>query len=284
VSAPDRCPADVRAAVGRALERRGLGSRIARAQPVGGGCIHNGTRIETDTGATLFLKWSRAATRDMFEAEADGLRALAAARAIRAPEPVAWGGGKRGAWLLMEYVPTGRAAPDTAERLGRGLAALHGSGAKTTFGWRRDNWIGSLPQDNTATERWSAFWRDRRLAPQLEHARQLGYARQAAFDRVLDLTPEALAHVTRPELVHGDLWSGNWLAAEGGGPVLIDPAVYLGHGEVDLAMSELFGGFEPAFYDAYGDARRIPPEYRAYRRELYQLYYLLVHVNLFGAS
>ncbi len=104
------------------------------------------------------------------------------------------------------------------------------------------------------------------------------------FDQVLEVIPHALDDVERPGLLHGDLWGGNWYASEDGLPVLIDPAVYRGHGEVDLAMSELFGGFEPGFYAAYDERHGISAAYRAYRRDLYQLYYLLVHVNLFGAS
>jgi len=266
---------------------RFLGARIIRQHPVGGGCIHHGARIETGAGSTFFLKWNDAAPVGMFEAEADGLRALRATGTLRAPEPLAWDATSGGAWLLLECVQPARAAADTAERLGRGLTALHACATEPTFGWRRDNWIGSLPQANAPTRSWADFWRERRIAPQLElarrHGRLLGVAGRV-LDRVIDAMPRALADVTRPELVHGDLWGGNWLVAEGGEPVLIDPAVYRGHGEVDLAMTELFGGFERAFYDGYADARGISGAYSAYRRDLYQLYYLLVHVNLFGAS
>ncbi len=278
---PDRVAGDV----SRALAERGLGTRVVRERPVGGGCIHRGTRIDTDSGRALFLKWNDAVPAEMFAAEAEGLAAIRATKTVRAPEPLAWGGEAGGAaWLLLEYVPTERAAPDTGERLGRGLAALHAAGTESTFGWRRDNWIGSLPQANAPSPSWGDFWRDRRIAPQLERARRAGYLKDAAFDRVLELAPQALADVSRPELVHGDLWGGNWLVGAGGEPVLIDPAVYAGHGEVDLAMSELFGGFDRSSYDAYEHAHGITRAYAAYRRDLYQLYYLLVHVNLFGAS
>ena len=165
-----------------------------------------------------------------------------------------------------------------------GLARLHLGGGQASFGWGRDNWIGSLPQANPDTASWGVFWRDARLRPQIEMARGGGRLRDERLDRVLEETAAALADVKRPELLHGDLWSGNTFTSRAGRPVLVDPAVYRGDGEVDLAMSELFGGFSEDFYAAYASVRRISHEYAAYRRDLYQLYYLLVHVNLFGSS
>ena len=276
-------PAHVAQDVSSAVEKLGLGSRIVRATSVGGGCINNGTRIETEGGTKLFLKWNASAPGGMFEAEVDGLRALRSVEGVRAPEPLAHGP----MWLLLEHIETSGAGEDTSARLGRMLAALHSAGDASTFGWPCDNWIGSLPQSNTTGTSWGDFWRDHRIAPQLEGARELGYLKRASIDRVLDVIPAALADVERPELVHGDLWGGNWLTGSSGDPWLIDPAVYLGHGEVDLAMSELFGGFDRAFYDAYYGAHGRSSAYAAYveyRRDLYQLYYLLVHVNLFGSS
>jgi fructosamine-3-kinase len=257
-----------------------LGARIARTTPVGGGCINHGTRIDTDRGEKLFLKWNTSAPAGMFAAEVDGLHALRSVEGVRAPEPLAHGP----TWLLLEDIETGSADRNTSTLLGRMLAALHAAACGPTFGWPRDNWIGSLPQSNAESASWSELWRDQRIAPQLERAREHGYSRSAVFDRVLDVIPQALGDVGRPELVHGDLWGGNWLAGVEGEPWLIDPAVYRGHGEVDLAMSELFGGFDSAFYRAYDEARGRTSAYAAYRRDLYQLYYLLVHVNLFGSS
>jgi fructosamine-3-kinase len=257
-----------------------LGARIVRAKSVGGGCINHGTRIETDHDETFFLKWNTSAPVGMFEAEGDGLRTLRSVDGVRAPEPLAHGP----TWLLLEHIETSSGGRETSAGLGRMLAALHAAATTGTFGWPRDNWIGSLPQANSPAPSWADFWRDRRIAPQLELARGRGYLRYAALDRVLDVIPKALADVTRPEVVHGDLWGGNWLTDASGDPWLIDPAVYAGHGEVDLAMSELFGGFDRAFYRAYDDAHGRSSAYDAYRRDLYQLYYLLVHVNLFGSS
>ena len=288
--------------VRRALEASGLGRRIEEVTEVGGGCINHGARLDTDVGRSVFLKWNAKAPAGLFDAEADGLTALAAPEGLHVPAPLAWSndlGDESGvSWLLLEYVAPARASARSEERLGLGLAAIHAWGADAStpaagqaglrgagaFGWSRDNWIGSLPQVNEPRETWGEFWRERRLRPQLERARARGHLVDDALDHVLDITADALADVAEPELVHGDLWGGNWFASEGGEPVVIDPAVYLGHGEVDLAMSELFGGFGTRFYEAYRDAHGISRAYEEYRRELYQLYYLLVHVNLFGSS
>ena len=262
-----------------------MGTHVVRATPVGGGCINNGSRIETESGAILFLKWNPSGPPGMFEAEADGLRALRRADALRVPEPIGWhdhGSGE--SWLLLEHVSQGSASRETDARLAHGLVAIHSHGSDEGFGWHRDNWIGSLPQGNQAKNNWGHFWRDQRIGLQLEMARSRGHLGDAFFDRVLDITPDALEDVEQADLLHGDLWGGNWFTSNSGEPVLIDPAVYYGHGEVDLAMSELFGGFGSDFYDAYKENCGISNAYSAYRRDLYQLYYLLVHVNLFGAS
>lgn len=280
-----RLPREVADGVLEAIRERRLGTRIEGVEPVGGGCINNGARIRTESDGELFLKWNAEAPADMFAAEADGLRALRAVGALRVPRPVAWSQNGLGAcWLLLEYVPSGRTTPDTPARLARGLAEIHASSVDRTFGWHCDNYIGSLPQTNAAGTSWADFWRERRIVPQLETARRRGYVPDPMLDRLVDLIPSALEDVDRPELLHGDLWSGNWFATDRGEPVLIDPAVYRGHGEVDLAMSELFGGFGAAFYDEYAEIHGITEAYRAYRKDLYQLYYLLVHVNLFGRS
>jgi fructosamine-3-kinase len=284
-------PPPVLEGVEDALRRLGLEGRVEGVAGVSGGCINHGARVDTPDGGSFFLKWNAAAPPGLFDAEADGLRALRDAGALRVPEPFARGGGSGvPAWLLMEHIPPGTPAPDHDERLGRGLAALHRSAeASETFGWARSNWIGSLPQSNRSAASWSAFWQEQRIGPQLRRAADdhaLTRHDREVVERAADLVPRALEDVDAagPHLLHGDLWSGNAYAAVDGGPVLIDPAVYHGHGEVDLAMTELFGGFGPRFYEAYDEVNPISAAYRRYRRELYQLYYLLVHVNLFGGA
>lgn len=299
------------AAVEATLEElTGQPTRISSASPIGGGCINPSARLTTDEGEAFFLKWNDAAPPEMFGAEADGLRALAQPGVLRVPEVVGFGGeGVRSdpAWLLLEFIPGGAPGRDYGRRLGEGLAQLHGRGAPSappapaprsnagfldsgaTFGWRRDNFIGSLPQENREIEVWAHFWRDRRIAPQLARAREHGHFRGRdgeVMDRLLDRMEEFLppGEDQGSALLHGDLWSGNYFPDPGGVPVLIDPAVYRGDGEVDLAMMELFGSFPGGFEEAYDATRGISSEYRVRRRDLYQLYYLLVHVNLFGRS
>jgi fructosamine-3-kinase len=286
-----RLPPPVLEGVEAALIRLGRTGGVRGLAPVGGGCINHGARLDTGSGPASFLKWNASAPRGFFEAEAEGLQALRTSGALRAPEPLAWGGGAGSpGWLLMEYVAPGPPAPDHDERLGEGLAHLHRSADPSAgFGWPRSNWIGSLPQPNDLSWSWSEFWRDRRIVPQLERAVDqgaLGERDRRTIERTVALVPVALEDVDREpvHLLHGDLWGGNAYAGDGGEPVVIDPAVYLGHGEVDLAMSELFGGFGHRFYQAYAGVAGVGQAYDRYRRDLYQLYYLLVHVNLFGAG
>jgi len=224
---------------------------IADAQPVSGGCIHRCYRASLK-GRRVFLKVNDARFADAFAAEADGLAALRAA-GCRAPEPVSHGAsGAEGA-----------------------LHERHGE----SFGWARDNYIGAAPQKNDRSASWAEFWRERRLGPQLALAKRNGHVIDVA--RVCDLLEK---HNPAPSLLHGDLWRGNagFLVAgeNAGAPVLFDPAVYYGDREADLAMTELFGGFAPEFYSAYGP---LPAGYET-RKHLYNLYHLLNHLNLFGGG
>ncbi|MBW3534450.1 MAG: fructosamine kinase family protein, partial [Gemmatimonadetes bacterium] len=282
-------PGGVRRSVEEALgQARGRPSPIAGASSLGGGCINPSARVETGDGDAFFLKWNADAPAGMMAAEADGLEALRAAAALRVPEMLGHGASGGAQWLLLELVPQGRPGPGYAGAMGRGLAALHEAG-DGGWGWERDNFIGSLPQANGGEADWTSFWRERRLLPQLRRARDGGHlasARGAVLDRLLDRLDDVLsgAGADGPCLLHGDLWGGNAYPGPEGEPVIIDPAVYRGHGEVDLAMSELFGGFPAGHLEAYQEARGLAPAYRSHRRACYQLYYLLVHVNLFGSG
>ena len=243
---------------------------LSQLQPVSGGCIHRCYRALKD-GRPVFLKANDARHADGFAAEADGLRSLRAAGAT-APEPLEQGVSGNEAYLLMDYLEL-QSGGDFAA-LGRMLARVHESKGKT-FGWPRDNYIGSTPQLNEPLPNWKRFWLDRRIAPQIALARKNGFA--IDFGDVCDLLD---GHQPEPSLLHGDLWSGNAAFLRGGAPVIFDPAVYYGDREVDLAMTELFGGFPAQFYSAYGP---MPAGYET-RKHLYNLYHLLNHLNLFGAG
>lgn len=260
---------------------------IHGASPVTGGCINRGTRLETDAGS-VFLKYNQRAPHGLFEAEMRGLDALRdVPHGLVVPRVIALGEADADvpAWIALEWLSTERVRGDRGERLGRGLAALHRASAQG-WGWGEGNFIGSLPQANGEAGSWPAFWRVRRLQPQLDLARRAGRlpGREADWERLFLRLPGLLlpAEADGPSLVHGDLWSGNVMSTAAG-PALIDPAVYYGHREVDLAMVDLFGGFGDAFHTAYREAWPLQPGYPQ-RRPAYQLYYLLVHVNLFGGT
>ncbi len=266
-----------------------LGS-VRGDRPVGGGCISPSARLEL-AGGPVFLKYHSGAPSELFAVEAGGLDALrAAGSGLRIPEVLALGEAEEGGfvWLALEWLEPSGAAAGYGERLGAGLAALHGTDGGR-WGWERDGFIGSLPQANEPTRRWAEFWRDRRLRPQLELARRAGIrpGGEAEWERLFAALPALLdgsAEADGASLLHGDLWSGNVLAVGKGEPALVDPAAYRGHREVDLAMAELFGGFAPGFHAAYRESRPLLPGYEEGRRDVYQLYYLLVHVNLFGGG
>jgi protein-ribulosamine 3-kinase len=245
-----------------------------------------GWRLE-GRGIRYFVKAARGAFQSMIDAEADGLRLLAATRTVRVPTVAVVGALDDWSYVALEWLDVA-AAPDPAA-LGRALAALHRAsppagpeGAR--FGGSRDNWIGGTPQRNGWHDDWPAFFRDARLIPQLALAARNGYAGALERDgtRLLDALPALLqGHDPAPSLVHGDLWSGNVAGLRDGTPAIFDPAVYVGDREADLAMTELFGGFAPAFHAAYRDAWPLPAGY-ALRRTLYNLYHVLNHLNLFG--
>lgn len=266
----------------RVAESLPPGVRFLSADRVGGGCISPAARIETAAGPR-FLKWSgdRHHAR-MFHAEAAALRAIAATNTVRVPAVEAVSDN----WILMEWLQPGQPGKRAWSDVGAALARLHRE-QRDSFGWSDANFIGSLPQSNEWHESWPDFWRSERIEPQLARAIGAGYftsSQQRALSAHLDRLDELLAVADEEgaSLLHGDLWSGN-AHAMATGIALIDPSTYYGHREVDLAMAALFGGFPPVFYEAY--AAKWPLESgHEQRRAAYQLYYLLVHVNLFGAG
>ena len=276
----------------RAALARELGSEVAQARALAGGDIHQAFELQLADGRCVFAKTNAAAPPAFFEAEASGLRWLVEAQALRVPEVLAVGAGQSGTegerelpFLALELLESSAPEPGFDERLGQGLARLHGFGA-ASFGLDRDNFVGSLPQANQNRQSWAEFYRECRLLPLLERARRRGLLDaefERAAERVLSRLEQLVGPSEPPARLHGDLWAGNLYVARGGEPALIDPAVYGGHREIDLAMMRLFGGFGPRVFAAYAESAPLAPGH-AGRVALYQLYPLLVHVVLFGAG
>ena len=222
---------------------------------------------------------------EMFSAEAAGLHEIARTKTVRVPEPVCHGASPAACWLVLEHLELRPGDDRSMAELGRNLARMHRvTGAR--YGWHRDNTVGATPQVNTQSGDWIAFWRERRLGYQLKLAgsRRRGSRLVADGERLLGTLPSFFhGYTPPPALLHGDLWSGNVGMEAGGEPVIYDPAVYYGDREADLAMTELFGGFPASFYEAYGASYPLDAGYPV-RKDLYNLYHVLNHLNLFGGG
>ena len=263
-----------------------LGSRVLKARPLSGGDINDAYEVGLADGRAVFVKSNVSAPNDMFVAEARGLSWLDEAKALRVPRVLASAGADElTPFLALELIQSAPRASDFDDRLGRGLAALHRHGAQA-FGLDHDNYIGRLPQKNTFGVAWPEFYRVRRLGAQLKEAVDSGLASarlRRDFERLFTQLEDLCGPPEPPARLHGDLWGGNLMTDDRGEPCLIDPAVYGGHREIDLAMMKLFGGFGPRVFAAYQEAWPLADGYRE-RVALYQLYPLMVHVNLFGGG
>ena len=276
-----RDPVAVAAAIGRQCQRR-LAEQPADA--VHGGDINHCVRWQSDCGP-VFVKLAPAARHAMFEAEAEALQEISAAQAVRVPAVLGCGVAENSAFLALEWIDFGAAGPRAEQQLGEQLAALHGRQAPR-FGWHRDNTIGSTPQHNDWCADWAAFYARERLEFQLGLAESRGLgARIIERGRALAQDTGRFFETYRPvpSLLHGDLWGGNWAADRDGHPVIFDPASYYGDREADLAMTRLFGGFGEGFYRAYEAAWPLDPG-AGTRLDLYRLYHVLNHYNLFGGG
>lgn len=265
--------------LGQALGRE---FRPGRPAPVSGGSINAAWRLESGADV-VFVKTNRADGLDMFEAEAQGLTAMAAANGIRVPKVITHGLADGKSYIALEWIDL-RGRGDWAQ-LGEGLAQMHRQ-TVAAHGWHRDNTIGSTPQPNRRDADWCRFFADQRLGFQLDLAADGGGSRQLvdAGRRLQEQLPALFSDYRPvPSLLHGDLWSGNVAFDATGNGVLFDPATHYGDRECDLAMSELFGRFPEPFYQAYDAAWAIDPGYPV-RRDLYQLYHVLNHGNLFGGG
>jgi len=277
--------ADISAAIRDATQRP---FTLRNHSSVGGGSINEAYLIDGGPengqgGARYFLKFNDSWHLPMFVAEAKGLEAIAATNTIHVPRVIAHGSAGRKSYLVLEYLElNGRG---DAKMLGEQLAELHRCTAGK-FGFAHDNFIGTTPQTNTLKSDWIDFWRENRLSFQLRLAEQNGYSGslQHLGEKLMDALPAFFTgYIPQPSLLHGDLWGGNHAYLQDGAPTIFDPAAYYGDRECDIAMTELFGGYSAEFYVAYRAAYPLDAGY-ATRKELYNLYHILNHANLFGGG
>lgn len=256
------------------------GFRTNKFSKLSGGSINQVLFLETSEGK-MVVKLNRAKEfPKMFEAEKLGLETLKSSKSFKIPEVFSVGKHQGTAYLLMEYVPQGKPVTNFWQIFARKLAELH-QNSNSYFGFPTSNYIGSLPQFNEKEITAAEFYISQRLRPQFKLAIGKGFSfenLETVFKNIASEIPNE-----KPALIHGDLWNGNYLVAENGRPCLIDPAVCYGPREMDLAMMQLFGGFPNTVFSIYDEIFPLEPEFKG-RVALWQLYYLLVHLNLFGAG
>ncbi|MDE7199180.1 MAG: fructosamine kinase family protein [Lachnospiraceae bacterium] len=268
----------------------GEGTKIETTSRISGGDINEAYGLTLTGGKCVFMKTNTRENLSFFTAEAAGLCAIARTKAIGTPQILGVGtDGDRGgrSFLLLEFIHGKSRGINDWEDFARRLSDMHkastaGLVSNGKYGLGCDNYIGRRRQVNRGHDSWTGFFRDCRLEPQFQDAAPYFDGEDLKrIVRLLDHLDEMLVEPDYPSLLHGDLWGGNVIAGNDGSAWLIDPAVYVGHAEADLAMTELFGGFPPAFYDAYKEAAPLRPGYER-RRDIYNLYHLLNHLNMFG--
>lgn len=272
----------------------GKGITVKEKRRVSGGDINEAFLLILSDGNSVFLKENTKENADFFSAEKDGLKALLETKTIGVPKVHSFGKYERKSFLLMDYLQPAKQDKRFWENFGHALAEMHK--ADTTalldsnesdikkYGFYRNNYIGAGHQKNTPKETWIGFFRDCRIMPQLKRAeKKLPSSDIKKIEHIMDDLDRYLIEPEKPSLLHGDLWSGNFVAGPDGNAWLIDPAVYVGCSEADIAMTELFGGFSGTFYGTYRESGLIMPGYEE-RRDLYNLYHMLNHLNLFGSS
>ena len=265
--------------------------RVQTKRPVSGGDANDSSLITLSDGSRIFIKENSAGRSSFFAAEAQGLSAISMTRTISTPALICRGCDRqRGrSFLMLEYLEGRTKIPDYWEVFARELAEMHraDTGRFVTggkYGFLNDNFIGAGEQKNDPRDSWVSFFAECRLEPQFDKAsRYFSPTEKARILNLMDRLGDYLTEPAHPSLLHGDLWGGNFVTGNDGKAWLIDPAVYVGHAEADIAMTELFGGFSPQFYDAYGQEGDLDPGYED-RRDLYNLYHLVNHLNLFGGG
>ncbi len=259
-----------------------LNEKIVSSSTLGGGSIANSFVIQTESGKKHFVK-IYGNNRVILQNEANGLNELTKSKAIRIPKVIA----VTDDFLLLEFIETGRRERGFSEIFGKQFAKMHRT-TSDKFGFYENNFIGSTPQINLPEgNSWIDFFWENRLLYQFKLAEQNGHV-NSEFRNLINELEKQLPSIfngteEKPTLLHGDLWSGNFMVDENSNPVLIDPAVYYGHREADLAMTKMFGGFDSKFYSAYNEEYPLPDDWE-YRINLYMLYHVLNHLNLFGSG
>lgn len=263
-----------------------LNKKIKSFSSLSGGCISNAYKVTAADGSNYFLKYNSSVSNDIFVKEANGLKELAKANAIRVPRVLSFSEN----FLLSEFISSGNKKRNFFEEFGRSFAEQHKFFSES-FGFYEDNYIGSNPQLNISEENekgnWVNFYFNRRILYQLRLSEKLGNSTSELRNLISNLEDKIEEIIgkpgERPSLLHGDLWGGNYMVDETGSAVLIDPAVYYGHREADLGMTKLFGGFSSDFYKAYNECFPLKDGYD-YRENIYKLYHVLNHLNLFGGA
>lgn len=267
-------------------EKLGADVKIRSSDSLGGGCINHASKITTNAG-TYFLKWNGNCEADMFLREAESLEELRKAASGQLIVPEVFAAKEVGAspgFLVLEYLEPGYFSGNSDEILGRGLATIHKYTAKS-FGFNHDNYCGSTLQDNSRKTSWAEFFRENRLRfllNMIQKERSLPAEEMQVYERLLNKIPNLVPKNSEPALIHGDLWSGNYMNTSNG-PALIDPAAYYADREMEMGIMTLFGGFSQRFYSAYNEVNALPAEWQE-RNRLYQLYHVLNHYYLFGGG
>jgi len=261
----------------------GSSVQFQNKQSVSGGCINECWKVTDSNQRDWFIKTNSPSLLDMFSAEAAGLDEIAKTQSIHSPQVICYGKSSEFSYLVLEYIPMSSLSQHG--KAGEQLAQMHRTFAEY-YGWKRDNTIGSTPQPNTQETDWANFWAKHRLTHQLDLAKQAGYPTKS-YDAGLKLAENLHSffngYNVKPSLLHGDLWAGNIASDKSGKPIIYDPAVYFGDRETDIALTELFGGYNQDFYAAYKNHFPLDQGYQT-RKTLYNLYHILNHFNLLGGS
>lgn len=255
---------------------------MTSTRSVSGGCINQGYKISSDN-LNYFVKLNEASQVEMFAAEALGLKQMYATQTITIPQPICYGTVGNSCYIVLEWLDLSGSGSQAWTEMGKQLAQMHQQGTKDKFGWERNNTIGSTPQINTWMDNWADFFAEQRIGYQVKLAKHRGGSFPNTNKVVEAVRVKLASRKPKVSIVHGDLWSGNAAVTKTGKPTIFDPATYYGDREVDIAMTELFGGFPAPFYQGYNQVWSLDQGYQK-RKNIYNLYHILNHFNLFGGG